>query len=974
MVSAWDVSRFALLAVLLWTAVARGAVHGWPLALAQLLTLFALGAWLLAMLRRRALEWRPTALDVPLALLFLLVVTQIVLGNESLRAWALAPPTPSPEFTGDLPARFWFLGTVAPPHTSQALGIFAMHVAVYVLVVNLIRERRHLQTFIRILLLAGAVLAFAALLDYMVGEHWVVQWRELQSVSRLSGTFNNPDHFAAWLTMLVCLGIGTVAGSRSSRYEARSLAALLASRDFREDVARRYLPLLGVVLASLAVLFTLSRGGIVSLLIGLGAMLVIFGRLGWMRRTAVLVGSASALALIYAAWIGLGPLVARLSWDESRWLLARATLPMLARFPLFGTGLGSYGDIFNRYQTAELQAGRVSFPDAHNDVLQLVVETGIPGALIAGYMAWRVVRDLLAAHVFGRGRCPVGGGGGELAQRHDPFSVGLAVGALGAIFAFGVHCLVEFPARIPANGVLAAACLGIATVALHTRFDRQAHLLTKRRLWSFRHRRVVPIAVGLAAAVLAIALVPWVIRPALIEAALVTREGGRPTAGLAVAFALDPKNPEVLARRANARAARAEREGQVAPLTLAIDDFRASLAVIPSNALIHERLGWAYDLLATLEPARASEHVASAVAHLKRAIFMAPEDPWFYRSLAAFGARRPETLLTIGLEASRGAAARDPTLLPDLVERFDYVGLTDAQWTAVVPPTWPDRLDLARLLEARGRFGAAEAMYRAAIEVAPPEERPIGVWMLAGLLLRKGDARAAAKEIERALPNDPHNPELLLTRAQALESLGDPAALAVYRAAVEEAATLERDGRSSSPFTSRSPRIRSLVVERTGVIDVDSTTIRYRRALARYLLDRRLWAQAGTELDVILSRTPKDPDAHFFRAVAWEGWGMPDRALERYREAIALSSQPRFRLRLARLLWDTEKYFQAMNEWRAVLAAEPDNVEARLGLAQAHLKEGDRLAAFHQFQRVLKLVPDQPVARREIDRLTGAVR
>lgn len=147
-----------------------------------------------------------------------------------------------------------------------------------------------------------------------------------------------------------------------------------------------------------------------------------------------------------------------------------------------------------------------------------------------------------------------------------------------------------------------------------------------------------------------------------------------------------------------------------------------------------------------------------------------------------------------------------------------------------------------------------------------------------------------------------------------------------------------------------------------------------RRALGRYLVERRLWEQAGTAWDEILSLAPKDAGAHFSRAVAWEGVGMRDRAITHYLEAVAINGHPEFRLRLARLLWDTGQYVQAMNEWRAVLASDPDNVEARLRMAQARLREGDRLAAYHEFKRLLKVVPDHPIARREVDRLTGAVR
>ena len=45
-------------------------------------------------------------------------------------------------------------------------------------------------------------------------------------------------------------------------------------------------------------------------------------------------------------------------------------------------------------------------------------------------------------------------------------------------------------------------------------------------------------------------------------------------------------------------------------------------------------------------------------------------------------------------------------------------------------------------------------------------------------------------------------------------------------------------------------------------------------------------------------------------------------------------------LRLARRLWETEHYYQAMNEWRSVLGQDPGNLEARLGLARAAAKAG----------------------------------
>jgi thioredoxin-like negative regulator of GroEL len=61
-----------------------------------------------------------------------------------------------------------------------------------------------------------------------------------------------------------------------------------------------------------------------------------------------------------------------------------------------------------------------------------------------------------------------------------------------------------------------------------------------------------------------------------------------------------------------------------------------------------------------------------------------------------------------------------------------------------------------------------------------------------------------------------------------------------------------------------------------------------------------------------------------------------------------------------------------MNEWRAVLGPDPGNLEARLGLARASVKAGDRHEAAQEYVRILQLVPDQPEARRELARLGRA--
>jgi tetratricopeptide (TPR) repeat protein len=989
-------SRASLYALLLWAPLASGADRGWPLAVAELLALVGLLCWLLGMVVERRLVWRCSALDWPLGLLIALVLVQLALGNRPLATWALAP-SGSLDAAPALPSLVLALGTLAPTHTISALLIFLTYAGGYVLVTHLIRTRAQLDRLMNTLLILGGLLAFFGLLDYLGRDAWLLRWRNTPATGRLSGTFANPDHFGAWLTMLLSLGIGYLLARRGPAGKAPSLRAIFRSPARREEAARRYLPFLALVPMAVALIFTLSRGAVVSALVAVLLLLVLLRALGRIRRSLALVGALLVATVGYAAWIGFDPFLQRV-WHADyagRWVQTVSSLPILWSFPLLGVGLGTYQDIYLRYQPAALDPGHVYYTYAHNDLLQLVLELGLVGAALILVLVWRTARDLLAAHLLGRAACPVGGGEGEGARRNDPFSVGLGVGALGGVLALLVHSLFDFAARIPANGVLAATCLGIATVALHTRFSATGErFLTRVRVRRLGNGRLFPVTLGATAIILSLALVLWIVRPPLVAARLAnaTRAGADPFTAIQraeAALALSPGEERALAVRGRLRRQAAigiwttgatpegrvlpsweERQQAALPLaTGAVRDFQLAIRGVPSEPTYHRDLARAEWTVALLDPRERPQRLAAALAAFSRAATLAPKDPFIQQALATFAVPQGGRATEIGLRASRAVVELEPGLLPDLVDEFLNRGLTAAQWVAMVPESALDRADLGTLLEQRALSTEAAYAYQRAIEVAPVEQRVLARWLHARLLLRREHAREALADLEPALAWDPDNPELYLARGQALAALGDPGALDAHRLAVLKAAVPA--GRPADrPFGTLTPRAQALL---SRALPAPAGPPRYHRALGQYLMGRRLWEQALPEWDAVLAASPEDGEAHFARGTVLDALGRGNPALEAYRQAVALDgNRSAFRLRLARRLWETEQYYQAMNEWQRVLAQEPGNTEARLGLARAHARAGDRATAAQEYLRILQITPDQPEARRELARLGRA--
>lgn len=238
-----------------------------------------------------------------------------------------------------------------------------------------------------------------------------------------TGTLVNANHFAT-LT-----GFGLLC-----------CAALLLRRRETSGAKAKLLWWICVVILLATLPLTHSRAGMFTTVCG-GLLLLALA--AWRRQSQKLAfGIIAALAIGMASLLLVGNL-GHIDWVASadhRFQVFHLTALLIAERPLLGTGLGSFMDAF----AAIRQIGMVpNWNAAHNTYLELMLELGVPVALVLlAVEAWLIWRCLYGA-----------------ARRQRHWLICALVAAVSLQLA--LHSLIDFSAQIPAVAVCWSVLLGL---------------------------------------------------------------------------------------------------------------------------------------------------------------------------------------------------------------------------------------------------------------------------------------------------------------------------------------------------------------------------------------------------------------------------------------------------------------------------------------------------------------------------------
>ena len=245
---------------------------------------------------------------------------------------------------------------------------------------------------------------------------------------------------------------------------------LVASLRREIRIEWRALYAFAAILMAVSIFFSKSRGGMVAFLIQAVFVTVYLVTRSKTHTPGLLSLGVSALILIMVVALGGGKLLESLGnlQDATRLTIVKDSLRMVRDRPIAGWGLGTFSTVYPQYKSFYTD---YLINEAHNDYVQVLVETGLIGLAITIWFLFVLYRSSL------RG----------MRQPEDgrPIALAALVGCTGIV----VHSLTDFNMQVTSNASLFYVLCALATTELQ--FTGHITKLHRRSVLSSPPRGIV---------------------------------------------------------------------------------------------------------------------------------------------------------------------------------------------------------------------------------------------------------------------------------------------------------------------------------------------------------------------------------------------------------------------------------------------------------------------------------------------------
>jgi len=400
--------------VLLFGPLAFGAVEPWSVFVLETCSVLLFALWAYRQWINRQIDVSDQPLYRPMAAFFVLALLQQWIGTTAYRQV-----------------------------TYSHLLLYAAYGMLVFVATQTLRRSSQFELMAKVFTAYGAVVACFAVLEGLAPNgklYWI--W-SVEHGGTIYGPYVNHNHYAGLMEMLTPFPL-VLAATRFTEGNRKIVVAGIAA------------------LMAASIFISGSRGGMAAF----GAQMVVLGVLLLRKRQAgwkqpLMLGAFLTLVIIFLVWMGGNEVTRRLLSIHSearqeiaggtRFAIDRDCLHMLLKKPFLGWGLGTFPIVY-----PEFRSFYTTFfvNQAHNDYLQLLVETGFAGFAIAIWFlalvflgAARKLKNLTKSD------------GTETAS--GALTVAALLGCVGIL----VHSFFDFNLQIPANAALFYFLCAIAAAA-----------------------------------------------------------------------------------------------------------------------------------------------------------------------------------------------------------------------------------------------------------------------------------------------------------------------------------------------------------------------------------------------------------------------------------------------------------------------------------------------------------------------------
>lgn len=361
-----------------------------------------------------------------------------------------------------------FKTSILPHYTTNALEITTIYFMLYFVVASMVRERANTHNIISWITITGFFVSSLGIIQFLTKTDKIYWIRPVHS-NAFFGPFVNENHFACYISMTALVTLGGIVSSmhrwkKIPRDMPFKYMVLNVFENILNEKTLFRIFAFGVMAASL--FLSKSRSGMVFFLASM-AFFILFAASGKNKKTiiwTVLLGILASYLLLNRIGIDTAALrlgsIFKYGEYEGRLTLYMQGLKVLKDYPLFGTGIGTFANIFPLYQFgSELR----SYMHLHNDILQLLIESGAIGFIIITIPFLAFIMKFISR---------LSGTSGT-----DKYYAGLSI--LAALFYLSLHSLTDFSMRLNAISSLFVILIAISAPLMDPGEKRRLYIKGK---------------------------------------------------------------------------------------------------------------------------------------------------------------------------------------------------------------------------------------------------------------------------------------------------------------------------------------------------------------------------------------------------------------------------------------------------------------------------------------------------------------